>query len=183
MLELEAAPAPAASTSAGEGTVVVRLPVVACQLLPGLYPAQRVEFDATPRPPHERVRLARMVDVPEVAARVRGVECRPVFELDDHDAVRAARTSPRLALRDAFTAEFAQLPPRAEGQEREEAAPVNPAPADFEVERVQAGDYSRSQRRHPRRMGRFSRGRHPTTASTRPPTRRLSCTSIVRGGG
>src|SRR5687767_6841479 len=63
----EAASALRASAAAGERAVVVRLAVVACQLLPGLDRAQGVELDPPLVEPHERVGLARMVDVPEVA--------------------------------------------------------------------------------------------------------------------
>ena len=119
---------------------MVRLSVVARQLLPGLDPAQRVEFDPPPVPPHEGVRLARMVHMLEGALGACGVEGCPVLELDDHDAAGGARSSPRLVLRDEFPAKFAQLPPRGEGREREEAAALDAASRDFEVESVQAGE-------------------------------------------
>jgi hypothetical protein len=117
---------------------VVRLPVVARQLLPGLDPASRIEFDAPPIPPHVRVRLTRMVDVPEVAPAARGVEGRPVPELDDHDAVGSARTPPGFALSDGLPAEFAQLPPGGDGREREDTAALDAAPPHCKVESIQA---------------------------------------------
>ena len=119
---------------------MVRLPVVARQLLPGLDPAQRVELDAPTVAPHEGVRLARVVNVAEGPAVARGVECRAVAELHDLDRpAGGARTPPGLALGDELPAQLAHLPPRGDGREREEPPALDAAAPDFKVESIQAG--------------------------------------------
>ena len=146
---------------------MVRLPVVTRQLLPGCHPPQGVEFDAPPVQSHECIRLARMVDMPEVGPGARGVEGRPVPELDDHDAIGGARPPPGLALRNDFPAEFAQLSSRGEVRERKQPPALDATPLDFKVESIQARNYSRITRCCQRRAGGYCAGRDLTGRDTR----------------
>ena len=127
-----------APAAAGERAVVMRLAVVAGQLLAGLDATQGVELDVPLVKPHERVRLARMVDVTEVGSFARGVERRAVAELDDGDAVGLTRAPACLGQRDALAAELAHLPARGDGCQGEEPATLYATAPDFEAEGVQA---------------------------------------------
>ena len=119
---------------------MVSLPVVARHLLAGPNRPQRVEFHPPAVEAHVRIRLARVVNVPEVGPSAGGIECGAVAELHDHDAGTAARPPAGLALGDEFAAQLAQLPPGGKGREREQAPPLDAATADSEVEGVQAGE-------------------------------------------
>src|SRR5690606_24724452 len=121
----EVAPAPRAPAAAAQRAVVLRLPVVARDLLAWLDVAQRPELDAPAAPADVRVGLARVVHVPERVAGDRPVDRRAVLELDDRAPPPAARAAPRPTDRDALAGHLAYLAPRGQPGGGEHAAAVD----------------------------------------------------------
>src|SRR5262249_31109978 len=147
---LEVAAAVGAAAAAGQLSLVMVVAVVDGELLAARDGAARVELAARRRAAHERVRIARVVDVAEAAQDVRRVE-RVAVELDDRDHRAPLRAAARLAQPDLLALELTDLHALCDRRAREEAAPHQPAPSHLQrvVDRAPIPLHSTSPRRDP----------------------------------
>ncbi len=115
------------AATAGELAFVMGLAVIAGQLFPRPYLAQRVKFQPPAKDAHVGVWRAGMIDVPEMISSARGVYGRAVAKLDNHNRAGAASSSPGLRLFDTVSVELPHFTARRDGGARKQAPAMNTA--------------------------------------------------------
>ena len=121
-----------AAAFTGECAFVVRLAVIAGDLLAGLDLPARIKLDMLAVDAHVRVGRAGMVDIPEPVGRLRGVDGAAVVQLDDGDLLTAAGAGARFPPGDELAGEFTDLHSGRDELGAEQAPPVDAAVSKME---------------------------------------------------
>lgn len=92
---------------------MVRVAIVTGEFLAGLDVSQGIHLDGIPKPPHEGIRAARMIDVLKSVAVLAAVNGHAVVQFHDHNPLDLLGSSPGFPLADQLSRQFANFsPPR-----------------------------------------------------------------------
>lgn len=80
--------------------VVVRVAIVTGEFLAGVDVSQGIHLNGIPKPPHEGIRAARMIDVLKSVAVLAAVNGHAVVQFHDHNPLEMLRSSPGFPLAD-----------------------------------------------------------------------------------